>query len=380
ELRPFPSVKRCSFSTAHKGIRDNCANVGEGTEPQVIMEPESPLMFVEEWRKKIHELSGQSSEVLFTVINPALDAMTHILKPSSDSKRIKCALISLEFERINSMEDDEERIVSPLRDAIYSLLHCIQLTLQKLTKNGDEKEASIVDDCRRKIHELSGESNDLLFTVMSKAIDTMNLIINPVSDSKRIRRSLVSLEFERTQSLLNDREVPFRHAINGLIQCLHLTLQELTKIKDQSEIVEQKPNDLIMAKEECHKEALDSLNNRPLPQPMKPYSSTTLKSSFDGSKSSLLEPIVKEEDEEDPFEFINDIFNFPASELKTEDTELYNEGSEERPEDDSVPLLETSRKTRAAASKVVDYTESSGEEEEEKEDDEDYEEREKEEE
>ncbi|GMT31733.1 hypothetical protein PFISCL1PPCAC_23031, partial [Pristionchus fissidentatus] len=112
------------------------------------------------------------------------------------------------------------------------------------------------------------------------------------------------------------------------------------------------------------------------------------------------------EEEEDPFGPINDILdNLPAYEIKDEEAESIPETEEEEEEennadpvdyfdsnsigdrpfidsdkDEYVPLLNSSRKTRATASKIINYTESSGEEEKEEEklDDEDYEEKRKE--
>ncbi|GMT30487.1 hypothetical protein PFISCL1PPCAC_21784, partial [Pristionchus fissidentatus] len=150
-----------------------------------------------------------------------------------------------------------------------------------------------------------------------------------------------------------------RDAIYGFIHCVYLTLQELTKIKDQPENTEEKQKDLIMTKEECTDAALASINNRSIPPLItQPIDNPTPLQPFPLS-SEILDATVKEE--EDPFGFINDILNFPANELKTkEETESITEGEIQ---DDSVPLLETSRNSRRVSSKVVDYTESSGEEE-----------------
>ncbi|GMT31734.1 hypothetical protein PFISCL1PPCAC_23030, partial [Pristionchus fissidentatus] len=94
----------------------------------------SPLTIVEESRKRIRKISDKSNDVLFTVIYRSLDAMTLILQPSSDSNKIQRALATLEFERKQTMEDDEERAID-LRNSIYDLIHCLQVTLQELTKN-----------------------------------------------------------------------------------------------------------------------------------------------------------------------------------------------------------------------------------------------------
>ncbi|GMT29776.1 hypothetical protein PFISCL1PPCAC_21073, partial [Pristionchus fissidentatus] len=80
----------------------------------------------------------------------------------------------------------------------------------------------------------------------------MSLILEKEPDHKRIQRNLISLDTERIVSIQDDEERadPLRDAIYGLMQCLRLTLQELTKIKDQPETAEENSNILIMAKEE----------------------------------------------------------------------------------------------------------------------------------
>ncbi|GMT29772.1 hypothetical protein PFISCL1PPCAC_21069, partial [Pristionchus fissidentatus] len=90
-----------------------------------------------------------------------------------------------------------------------------------------ESPLEIVEGWRRKIHESSQESNDVLLPVITKTFESISLILDSDPDLKRIQRALVSLELERNLSMEDDEE-----SINGLIQCLHLTLQELTKIKD----------------------------------------------------------------------------------------------------------------------------------------------------
>ncbi|GMT30452.1 hypothetical protein PFISCL1PPCAC_21749, partial [Pristionchus fissidentatus] len=273
-------------------------------------------------------------------------------------QRIKCALVSLEFERIQALEDDEER-EAPIRDAIYALIQSLHLTFQKFTKIGDQSDASIVEECRRRIHELSGKSNDVLFIVISQALDVMSLMHKPDSDARRIQRSLVSLEFERVQSLENDeqREIPLRDATYGLIHCLHLTLEQLEKIKDHPNVKEEKQEEgLIMTKDECREAALDSVNNpsvRALPIDL--IEKSTMPSLNKIPKPNTIDPAVKEED---PFGFISDELNYPAYELNNEDTEFVTEGEKYDDMHNSARPLETSRKTREISSKVIDYTES----------------------
>ncbi|GMT30477.1 hypothetical protein PFISCL1PPCAC_21772 [Pristionchus fissidentatus] len=260
-------------------------------------------------------------------MNRALDVMTLILNPSFDHKRIKRALVTLEFERNLALQDDEEREVS-LRDAIYGLVQCLHLTLQELTKIKDQPE--IAEEVPMDIHEFSGQSNDVIFIVISQALDVMNNILKPESDLKNIEASLVSLEFERIQSLEEDeeREIPLRDSIYGLIQSIHLTLQELTKIKDQPEVANEKPENLIMTKEECRDAALASINNRSIHQPIDintPHSDS-IPEFFKVFLKHVIDPVVKEE--EDPFGVINDILNYPANEIKNEETEFIPEGGE----------------------------------------------------
>ncbi|GMT30499.1 hypothetical protein PFISCL1PPCAC_21796, partial [Pristionchus fissidentatus] len=159
---------------------------------------ESPLKTVEELRKKMNGFSGQSKDMLFTVINRALDAMSVIIDPSSDSKCILRSLAALEFERTQSLQDDEEREVA-FRDVVYGLIHCVHLTLQGLTRHQDTFGATSVDKLRRKIHDFSGQSRDILYTVINRALDAMSVILDSSTDSKCIQRSLAALEFERIQ-------------------------------------------------------------------------------------------------------------------------------------------------------------------------------------
>ncbi|GMT30459.1 hypothetical protein PFISCL1PPCAC_21756, partial [Pristionchus fissidentatus] len=118
---------------------------------------------------------------------------------------------------------------------------------------------------------------------------------------KRIQRALGVLDFERDRSFQDDdeREIPLRDAIYGLIQSLHLTLHELSKIIDQPEITEGKSNDFNSIKEECDQAALDSLNNRRIPSSVShPIDNSTPRQPdtlSDGAKSDNLDPAMKED-------------------------------------------------------------------------------------
>ncbi|GMT31736.1 hypothetical protein PFISCL1PPCAC_23033, partial [Pristionchus fissidentatus] len=132
-----------------------------------------------------------------------------------------------------------------------------------------------------------------------------------------------------------------RHSIYDLIHCLQVTLQELTEIKDQPEVAEEKSNDLVMTKEECREAALNSFNNSsstvPATQPIDNQMNIQSNSIQDSPKSDHHDFAVKVE--EDPFELINDIFfNFPADEIKDEETESITEQEGEGEENNHDPV------------------------------------------
>ncbi|GMT30456.1 hypothetical protein PFISCL1PPCAC_21753, partial [Pristionchus fissidentatus] len=309
----------------------------------VGMDPESPQTIVERWREKTHELSRQSRDALFSLFERTFETMSLILEPEPDCKRIQRSLISLEFERNLSIEDDEER-EDALRDVTYGFVQSLQFVLQNSSKIKDQPEAieelqvllmggplSIVKEWRRKTYDLSRQSKDVLFPLFTKAFDTMAHLLENHPNLKRIQRSLSFLELERNLSMKDDEErnVPLRDAIYGLIHCLHLTLHELTKIKDQPEMIEEKPTYLSMTKEECRDAALDSINNLSIPQSTPPIDNPTHLQPDSNPEAFEVKPsdtVVKEE--EDPFGLVNDILNYPANELKNEETESILEGAE----------------------------------------------------
>ncbi|GMT30483.1 hypothetical protein PFISCL1PPCAC_21781, partial [Pristionchus fissidentatus] len=112
----------------------------------------------------------------------------------------------------------------------------------------------------------------------------MRFVLEPKPDFKRIKRSLTSLELDRYLSWKDDEErgIPIRDTIYGLIQSIHLTLQELTNIK--AEITEEEP------------------------------------------MSNPLDPAVKEED---PFGFINEDDSLPLLERRG-GGEKWTTGEEEK--------------------------------------------------
>ncbi|GMT30489.1 hypothetical protein PFISCL1PPCAC_21786, partial [Pristionchus fissidentatus] len=109
------------------------------------------------------------------------------------------------------------------------------------------------------------------------------------------------------------------------------TLQELTKIEDQLEVVKETPKNLDFAKEECY-EPLDLINNAStllvtiplidMPTPIQQYSIPQ------DHKDELIDPVVKDE-EEDPFGFMHDILNYSANDIKHEKTDPIPEGKDE---------------------------------------------------
>ncbi|GMT17839.1 hypothetical protein PFISCL1PPCAC_9136, partial [Pristionchus fissidentatus] len=53
----------------------------------------------------------------------------------------------------------------------------------------------------------------------------------------------------------------------GFVHCIQLTLQELIEIKDQSEVAEEKPDDVIMPKEEYRDAVMDPIDTPPVTLP-----------------------------------------------------------------------------------------------------------------
>ncbi|GMT30461.1 hypothetical protein PFISCL1PPCAC_21758, partial [Pristionchus fissidentatus] len=107
--------------------------------------------------------------------------------------------------------------------------------------------------------------------------------------------------------------------------CLYLTLHELTKIKDQSEVVK-KTCDVTLALINCPTILSQTMQPIDTPAQLQPDSNT---------EPNLFETV--KEEEEDPFEFVNDVLNFLANELKNEDTEPIAEGGEYEDKEDSSP-------------------------------------------
>ncbi|GMT30460.1 hypothetical protein PFISCL1PPCAC_21757, partial [Pristionchus fissidentatus] len=84
---------------------------------------------------------------------------------------------------ISSLQDDEESEIGN-RYAVYSLIQSLHITLRSFTNNTDKLDAMTVDEWRREIHELSVQSNDVLLTVISRALDVMNFMLRQLPDSK----------------------------------------------------------------------------------------------------------------------------------------------------------------------------------------------------
>ncbi|GMT29773.1 hypothetical protein PFISCL1PPCAC_21070, partial [Pristionchus fissidentatus] len=242
--------------------------------------------------------SFESNDCLMTVVIRAIDVMVILLKPIPDPKRVKRALVILDTERLLSLEDDEEREIG-IRDATYGVLQSFDITVQKFTNGRDKQDIWIIEYLRRRIQDMSVQSNDPLCTPISRVLDLMNML-QQVSDSKRVKRALAGLDFERDLSFQDDeeREHPLRNAIYGLIRSLHLTLQDFFKIKDQ-QVAEAKSEDSIIVKEEREQTTLDSLNNQFLPPPstqlIDNVSPLQSNSTLVGPKSDRLVPAGRED-------------------------------------------------------------------------------------
>ncbi|GMT29774.1 hypothetical protein PFISCL1PPCAC_21071 [Pristionchus fissidentatus] len=310
------------------------------------MDPGSPLTIVERWREKTHELSRRSKDVLFSLFERTFETMALVLEPEPDRKQIQRSLVTLEVERKLSLEDDEGSEI-PLREVSYGFVQSLQFVLQKRTKIRDQSEGlergtlvepnsplEIVEEWRAKARDFSRQSKDVLFSLFDRSFETIALMLEKEPDYKRIRRSLVSMEAQRTISIQDDeeKELPLRDAIYGLVHCLYLTLQELTKIKEQPEVVDESARDLTMDNQGSS-QAVFALINRLhfLPQTTQPIDTPTQPNS------------------------ITEILDFLDNEVKNEETESIPE--EAQNEDDSPPFLQAYFKTE-------DYTEYGGEEEE----------------
>ncbi|GMR55249.1 hypothetical protein PMAYCL1PPCAC_25444, partial [Pristionchus mayeri] len=69
------------------------------------------IVTIKEWKKKIREFSNKSNDEMVTVISRMFDVMSLILK-NSEPGRIKRALTSLDFERVNCLKLEKSNELS----------------------------------------------------------------------------------------------------------------------------------------------------------------------------------------------------------------------------------------------------------------------------
>ncbi|GMR34904.1 hypothetical protein PMAYCL1PPCAC_05099, partial [Pristionchus mayeri] len=189
------------------------------------------------------QFSNHSTEALAALFSRTFEGMSTVLR-NPDHCHIQRALASIEFELSNSLRFEETGELS-IRSLMFGLIESLHLTLTHLTEDktdDHEKVVSKIEEWKKKCLEFSNQSIDALVSVILKGIDSMfNIVKN--SDICHIRRSLRTLDFERSQSFHDDitDEFSIRSLMYGMMESIHLTLLHLTEKRNQSNRSEEVP-------------------------------------------------------------------------------------------------------------------------------------------
>ncbi|GMR31303.1 hypothetical protein PMAYCL1PPCAC_01498, partial [Pristionchus mayeri] len=127
---------------------------------------------------------------------------------------------------------------SSIRPLMYGLIEALHLTLTHLTENRMdvyEKSVTTIEEWKIKSCQFSNRSADPLASVIYKGFESILMIIKNFEHS-HIMRALGSLERERShfQSFSNFREFSIRSLMYGMMESIHLILQQLTEKSDKS--------------------------------------------------------------------------------------------------------------------------------------------------
>ncbi|GMR37665.1 hypothetical protein PMAYCL1PPCAC_07860 [Pristionchus mayeri] len=98
------------------------------------------LWTVKRWQQKSTDFFSRSNDSLISLISKGFETMSFSLSEDSDPKHVQCALLTLESQRVITMQF-EEKNSDALRSLAYGLIESLHLTLQNLHKKMNELQA-----------------------------------------------------------------------------------------------------------------------------------------------------------------------------------------------------------------------------------------------
>ncbi|GMR31302.1 hypothetical protein PMAYCL1PPCAC_01497, partial [Pristionchus mayeri] len=190
----------------------------------------------EEWKRKTYDFSNKSSDDLTSVFARTFEGMSIILK-EFEPCRIQRVLASIDLERKNCLRFEKSDEPS-IRSLMFGIIESLHLTLTHLTEGKghvSKDVVSVIEEWKKQSLEFANQSFDGLVPVISKGFDSMFIIVKN-AEICHIRRALRVLHFERSLSFHHDNieEFSIRSLMYGMMESIHLILQQLTEKSDKS--------------------------------------------------------------------------------------------------------------------------------------------------